>query len=122
MRRLSAAVFVLVVCAAPARADNIELNCDHPVAMMEQDLCASREAEAADAALNAAYAKVRRGLDAARRALLVDAQRAWVAFRDKQCNYVLVVSEGSGRNVAFAGCLTGLTKTRTRDLVEMASP
>lgn len=125
MRRLVALFTVSVaalVFAAPAHADDIELNCEHPVAMMEQDLCAARAADAADAALNTAYARLRRKLDERNRALLAEAQRAWVVFRDKSCGYVQRVSEGSGRNVAYADCLTGLTQTRTKDLKMLAEP
>lgn len=122
MLRLFLALLTLLVLANTARADDVELNCDHPDSIIDQDLCAAREFDAADAALNEAYAQLRQKLDDQSRALLAEAQRAWIAFRDKQCGYVQRVSEGSGRNVAYAGCMTGLTRTRTKDLKMLAEP
>jgi uncharacterized protein YecT (DUF1311 family) len=120
MLRIFIGLAVTWALVGAARADDIELDCEHASATIELDLCADREYGAADAGLNAAYKRARAGLNAPAAALLADAQRAWIAFRDKQCNYVRTVSEGRGHNVAYFGCMTGLTKTRTRDLKEQA--
>lgn len=120
MLRIFIGLAVAWVFAGTAHADDIELDCENASATIELDLCADREYGAADAELNAAYKRARARLDAPASALLADAQRAWIVFRDKQCNYVRTVSEGSGRNIAYLGCKTGLTKTRTQDLKEQA--
>jgi uncharacterized protein YecT (DUF1311 family) len=116
------AAVILIAMSSAAPADEPELDCENPMTTMDRELCADRTAGVADAELNTAYLRARARLDRKRRDLLLDAQRAWLAFRDKQCNAVLVMMEGSGRNAAYLECRIGLAKTRTRDLREMAAP
>lgn len=122
MRRALIGLAFVWVFAGVAQADDIELNCENPTTTMEHDFCADREAGVVDAEMNVAYRALRQTLGESRRALLTDAQRAWIAFRDKQCNAVRVLMDGSGRNVAYLECVMGLTRTRTRDFRELAAP
>ena len=47
-------------------------------------------------------------------------QRAWVAFRDAECKDLVPMSwsGGTGTSGAVLGCMSGMTKVRTKDLVE----
>ena len=59
-----------------------------------------------DAALNAAYRSLMSKLDASGEARLREAQRAWIAFRDKECAF----------RASDAECVADLTRARTREL------
>jgi hypothetical protein len=59
-----------------------------------------------DAALNAAYKTLMAKLDAPAQARLRDAQRAWIAFRDKECAF----------RATDSACVADLTRTRTQEL------
>jgi len=46
-----------------------------------------------------------------------EAQRAWLTFRDKNCNfYVKLIGEGSLRRTEELGCLVIMTEERTSEL------
>ena len=74
--------------------------------------------DALDAALNAAYAAaVARVEGGPQEALLRDAQRAWIAFRDAACDAEASLYEGGTfQPVAGTECRTRLTQARTGDL------
>lgn len=89
--------------------------------------CAKRTLAEKDKALNAAYRKLLDSLKSdgtddtidfkeARRQL-VEAQRAWIRFRDNDCSAMLTVSmNGTIRGVVYLGCLQARTEQRTREL------
>jgi uncharacterized protein YecT (DUF1311 family) len=118
---LLAFVIVAVIAGgAPARADMDTPDCDRRTTTMDAQLCADRDYGAADGVLNATYRKVSAMLDADTRRLLVDAQRAWVVFRDKECASITYEGrDGSGESILRLECLTRLTKARTDDLRRM---
>ena len=61
------------------------------------------------------YAAIRRGL--------VEAQRAWLAFRDADCQARLKLYEaGSIRGAVYLGCLTERTDQRTKELRRWTQP
>jgi hypothetical protein len=71
----------------------------------------------ADTALNATYKALMSQLDASNQARLRDAQRAWVAFRDKECAFRAQGSDaGSIGPTVIAGCVAELTAARTQQL------
>lgn len=89
--------------------------------------CVQDETAAWDAELNAAYQKVRsafREQDASgdvgptpRADALLDAQRAWIAFRDAECALQYARwGMGSMRNIAAANCMMTFTAERTIEL------
>jgi len=71
------------------------------------------EATQADAALNANYKALSSQLDGANQQRLRDAQRAWLAFRDKECSFR---AQGGGGGTASAlarsGCIAELSQQR----------
>jgi uncharacterized protein YecT (DUF1311 family) len=85
-------------------------------AALPSRVCAS-DAAAADAALNTNYKALMSQLGSADQSRLRDAQRAWVAFRDKECAF-----KAQGRNDAALAksvneaCVAGLTQQRADGL------
>lgn len=108
--------------AAPAAAQ--ELDCSDPGGLSQQEMnaCAWADYEAADAELNRVWTEA---ISAARRLgagdELLEAQRAWLPFRDAACAAEAAVFEG-GTLAPFlrATCLTRLTERRTKDLSQFA--
>lgn len=95
--------------------------------------CLSAEAEVWDGYLNSEYRVTRDYMKSAdadeavyfpayavRAEKLLDAQRAWIAYRDAAC--ALDYAEwgsGSMRNIAFADCMMQMTAERTIELRQM---
>jgi uncharacterized protein YecT (DUF1311 family) len=94
-------------CAAPG-LDQVEMN-----------ICFDNEYKKADAQLNVVYRRITDRLkdDKAKNGALVAAERAWVAFRDAECDFS---ASGVAGVPAFgmirAICLTKLTDKRIDDL------
>jgi uncharacterized protein YecT (DUF1311 family) len=89
--------------------------------------CATAELARADKALNSAYQKVLRDLTppsvgdpkdlASSKAMLIEAQRAWVKFRDNDCNAIApLIGSGTARLQAVTGCKIQRTEQRTKEL------
>jgi uncharacterized protein YecT (DUF1311 family) len=95
---------------------------------LEMNQCATQTLKKADAELNAVYRKVilkfstpdEPGIPYSEfKKQIVDAQRAWITFRDKDCNAVLAInSPGTISFVIQAGCLQSRTEHRTTELSE----
>lgn len=122
----------LGAAGTPARADDID--CDQASATMEIDICMSREYERADAELNDRYERLRAQLQrfedevecaacSGMSRMLVEAQRHWIGFRDRDCDAVYAhAADGSGRNQAMLECLIEHTRIRTRQLDRRIEP
>jgi uncharacterized protein YecT (DUF1311 family) len=108
---------VAALCGAclPAAADE----CADPQDQTTMNICAGKEFDAADKALNTAYREIvgRIGGDHETKAALTAAQRAWIAFRDGECAFqAKSVESGSIYPLIVAGCKTTLTEARTQQL------
>ena len=108
-----------------------EYHCSEPQAQVEMNLCAEVDFERADAELNRVY---REAIAAARQAdreidrasdqrptseaVLREAQRAWVTFRDAQCTYEGYgeARGGSMEPMVASGCSARLTRERIAQL------
>ncbi len=76
--------------------------------------CAKAEYEQADTRLNNAYQDVKASVSTAKASELMDAEDAWITFRDAYCNFVQAQYEGGSiQPMVYFGCLTQLTKNRT---------
>lgn len=121
--------FLILACLAlPAAAQ--EIDCAHAVAQADLNQCAYAEWEAADAILNSAYREAMVLMKAWDRDLpqdesgaadaLKEAQRAWIAFRDKACEAEgYAMKGGSAEPLLVYGCMRQLTEDRTGQLVAM---
>ncbi|RJT39407.1 DUF1311 domain-containing protein [Mesorhizobium waimense] len=98
-----------------ARADDCA-NAQDQATMNE---CAGKDFHAADKKLNDAYKQIEGRLkdDAAGKKLLIDAQRAWVAFRDAECKFQggPPATAGTIYSMVVANCQTSLTNDRLKD-------
>ncbi len=87
---------------------------------LELTQCADRELAKSDAALNQTYRKLVADLDDEHRALLQKAQRAWVAFRDADCDLdASVALGGSMHPMLVAECRAAMTGARVKELVAL---
>jgi uncharacterized protein YecT (DUF1311 family) len=84
-----------------------------------RDVCADAADKKADAALNAAYKEIIRRLkgDAAATKLLIAAQKAWIAYRDAECDFSSsAIAGGSIYPMVYSLCLEAATEERTKEL------
>lgn len=131
---IAAAAFILLAQTAPAAVSD-ELDCDDPQYQIEMTLCAGRDFERADAALNAQWAETSvrmRALDAevdgefdkqpGHFETLLEGQRAWLKFRDAQClSESFMARGGSMQPMLDSQCRTYLTELRTEQLRVLAA-
>ena len=105
----------------------VPLDCDDPITQIDMTMCAQAAFERADAELNKAwkpaYAEMQRldreyqtageGLLGYAPALLAS-QRAWIAYRDAQCEVESQENRGgSGQPMVYSLCKERLTQERT---------
>lgn len=89
----------------------------------EQEASTAGDYEAADKALNAAYAAARARLDDAGKVTLRDEQRAWIKTRDATCSEAKIAADsggdvggGSAMALEVASCKAKLTEARAKQL------
>jgi uncharacterized protein YecT (DUF1311 family) len=93
--------------------------CDDPHTQIDLNYCAKFHFDRADGELNDVYGRLKTGYAtyADAKAALVSAQRAWVMFRDAECNQdVVAVEGGSVAPMIKLDCKTRLTDARTQQL------
>ena len=126
---------VLMFAQAGATAAEGELDCDHAQYQIEMNLCAAREYEAADAALNTLWAEISarmKALDAevdsehdkqpGHFETLLEGQRAWLKFRDAQClSESFMARGGSMQPMLDSHCRTYMTELRIQQLRNLAA-
>jgi uncharacterized protein YecT (DUF1311 family) len=72
----------------------------------------------ADNELNAAYGRLLAKISPAGQSALREAQRAWLRFRDLECEFeTLGTNDGTVHPMLLLMCKTGLTQMRTTQLV-----
>lgn len=111
----SAVAAAAILAALPARADD----CSAVATQVAAGACYQAAYEAADKALNATYHEVSRRLadEPDAKKLLVDAQRAWIAFRDAECRFsTSAVAGGSAYPMVAAICMAEMTTARNAEL------
>ncbi|MBX2806026.1 MAG: DUF1311 domain-containing protein [Hyphomicrobiales bacterium] len=129
MTPIAAPIILSLLClACPAQAQDVD--CDNATSNVEMTYCGWEEFERADTELNRIYkeaiGKIRltggdlpAGRDAWEKKLR-ETQRAWVAFRDLNCDELLAIEwgGGTGTNLAIATCRTDMTNARITTLRE----
>ena len=136
--RILLASGLLVVSAVPATAQEgePEIDCGNAMAQVEMNICADRDYQVADAELNAAYKKAvaaARVMDEEAKVMgehyvgavdaLKRAQRAWIGYRDGQCELAgFEARGGSMEPMLVSGCLADLTRKRTAELKTVYEP
>ncbi len=98
-------------------------NCD--ANMLSLKICAAAEFRQADKALNTAYQAARKEMpDDKARALLLDAQRVWLKYRDAMCEWEGdgMYRGGSMSGLAILNCLTRVTNEQAKALDNAIKP
>jgi len=131
VRQASLVLWSLLGLAAPAAAED-EIDCENAMAQQDMNICAYRDFEAADAELNTVWKDAREAakesdaelpdeLKGADKALLA-AQRAWIGYRDAQCELAGFEARGGSMEPMFvSGCKAELTRARTKELKAFVS-
>lgn len=86
---------------------------------MQLTECANQAAKQADAELNRVYGALQGKIEPAAQQRLRDAQRAWIAFRDKECLFRTnggADQPGSIWPMEVLDCTADLTRARIKDL------
>ncbi|MEO0545453.1 MAG: lysozyme inhibitor LprI family protein [Pseudomonadota bacterium] len=108
-----------------------DMDCTSPQTQMAMNVCSGRDAETADAVLNDVWSNLRaktRAFDADANIpegerisdQLLAAQRAWIQYRDGQCNAEgAQYYGGSIRPLIVNTCITRMTEARTQELRTM---
>ncbi|WP_027663865.1 lysozyme inhibitor LprI family protein [Rhizobium leguminosarum] len=118
----------MLLTAGAASAEDID--CNSPKTQSDMTSCEAVRHEAADKVLNAQYKKTRAVLAAIDKDLdgdmkgaeqaLVKAQRAWIDYRDAECDaFGFQARGGTMEPMLVAGCLANITDKRTKELKEL---
>ena len=93
--------------------------CEERGSQAEASGCAHREFQAADAELNKVYGRLAGILDAGEKALLKEAELAWIKYRDSNCAFESSqYAGGTMRPMIESFCLTRVTRACTAELKE----
>ena len=99
--------------------DGQTLNCDNPQAAPVIKYCAQLAYEATDRELNQVYSALMDRLGSENQTNLVDAQLAWLEYRDRHCDFTIRDIQGTtGYETYRNDCLRELTNDRIEQLQE----
>ncbi|WP_417309945.1 lysozyme inhibitor LprI family protein [Devosia sp.] len=118
---LTPTAFGLSAMPALAQQDR-GVNCEGAYKPSEMNICAARAYDAADADLNAQWDLTYPAMadyPGAKRTLL-KAQRAWLNYRDAQCDVMAAPYDGGSlHQLVISNCLAQLTRSRTEQLRQL---
>lgn len=110
-RRAQAAVATLAVLAGAGMSPA------HAQSQMQLNQQAGSELQKADRQLNDVYAKLMAATSADWKAKLTQAQVAWIAFRDRECEFETIATVGGSiHGMMVANCQARLTLHRVGEL------
>ena len=114
---------VLAVLLSPQLASATEANCGEFTTTYDIMRCEGKRLASAERALNGAYGRVMKELAGSApyerdaKALLLKAQRHWVAFREQDCAAIsTAMGGGSLQGVVRVTCMREHAEIRTRQL------
>jgi len=124
--RIVALAVTLTLGAASAVAENAApypvRDCGQFTTQMDINECAGANLQAADAALNKVYQQVmaQQG-DASSKEQLKDVERAWIAYRDRECAFEIGPRQDGGSiwPMEMSNCLEEKTAARIRELMRL---
>lgn len=124
---------VLLVDAPASSEEAPSVDCKDAQTQSDMNICAAQDYEAADKVLNRQWLATKKAATAwddvvagegrARGAeeRLLKAQRAWLAYRDSQCETLGFSFEGGSiQPLVVSNCLADLTRKRTEELGQLA--
>jgi uncharacterized protein YecT (DUF1311 family) len=110
-------LFTVLPLVAAAQQKSPQTPCSDAVTQYEVNQCAHKEYLAADAELNKVYKQLSGKLDEEERALLKNAETAWLKYRDANCEYESAFYRGGTlRPAIYSFCLARMTSERTAEL------
>lgn len=116
MRRVAAGFLLVAATLAPATGALAQAaNCRDPETQTDMNRCAYADYEKTDAELNRLYKQLReKNGDTAQ---LEAAERAWLAYRDQECDFETASEAGGSiRPMLQAACMKAMTERRNADL------
>ncbi len=117
IQRLAGAVaagFAIIHFPAPTLAG---FDCQQPATQAEINTCAVISAKKADQALNQTYQKLKATLSSHQDKLLLDAQLAWIQFRDGHCALERSFEEGGTLSITTQlDCVKRMSDVREKEL------
>jgi uncharacterized protein YecT (DUF1311 family) len=125
MRIIALAIMLMLDTAGAVAADVIPYpvsDCAQLTVQMEINACAGANFEAADAALNKVYKQVMgQQNDTASKDQLREVERAWIAYRDRECALEVGPREDGGSiwPMEMSNCLEEKTAARIRELTKL---
>ncbi|MCP5419018.1 MAG: DUF1311 domain-containing protein [Gammaproteobacteria bacterium] len=84
--------------------------------------CIASETKVQDARLNSNYNALMASLNESRKKELLEAQRAWLKFRDLNCKFYYDPDGGSIATVSANHCFLNTTEQRASELKELSQP
>ena len=119
----------LLLNAAPAAAAEKDMSPEYLTCMdkskgvtSEMLDCISAEYDRQDARLNENYKRLMSKLSTKRKEGLLEAQRAWVKFRDANCRFYYDPEGGSAAHLAGTDCTLNATADRATELKDLTTP
>ena len=99
-------------------AESINPNCQSPETQTDMNICAGLDAEKAAQQLNQVYKQLKaRITDPQSVKELINAETAWIKFRDNDCKFAAgIYRGGSIAPMMYSLCVENLTKQRTEQL------
>ena len=115
---MKASLLTAALVLATSTSAYAEQSCGDLTNQADMNICAGKAYDKSDTELNTLYKQIEARLknDADTTRLLLTAQRAWVAFRDAECNFSSSVVTGSLYSFIFNSCRDGMTKVRIENL------
>lgn len=125
---LSVAILFAPMSGGISAASAQEPNCINPMSQVEMTYCAGFDYDKADKELNRVWPEYRKAMkqrDAYQDEpffkksadLLLEAQRAWITYRDAHCDgYALQAAGGTAQPMLGSACRADLTRKRIEEL------
>jgi uncharacterized protein YecT (DUF1311 family) len=112
-----------------ATLSHAKVDCKKAMTTLDINACAQADFEVVEKKLNDTYRRVMKSLSKPDEGLayaeikkgLIEAQRAWVVFRQKDCDaYYTLHASGTIRTVMYIGCMQNHAEQRIKTLEEYA--
>ena len=115
--------WMIALLLAAGASSAYAVDCKNAVSTPEINECASIDQKKVEDKLNKVYQRVIKSIgEADTKKALVEAQRAWVKFREADCKAVYEqYKTGTIRSVMFIGCMQKHAEARIKDLEEFQS-
>jgi uncharacterized protein YecT (DUF1311 family) len=111
----------IVMLKADSTAAQVRIDCANLTSNLTSNVeykeCAHRAYAASDQKLNPVYKQLVSTLSGQEKQHLVDAQLAWIEFRDSNCDFEICRSlGGTGCGGFLSNCVERMTNARTKEL------